>query len=74
MLNLPGACQLAARRLVEFVFEALDEDGDGKVTLEKARSFYAAHGMDQDTADVVAAALPLAWLGATLLCSLVSQG
>jgi pimeloyl-ACP methyl ester carboxylesterase len=48
MLNMPGTYQLAVQRLVEFVFYALDEDGDGEVTLAEARLFYAAHGIDSD--------------------------
>jgi pimeloyl-ACP methyl ester carboxylesterase len=53
LLNTPGAFQTAVQRLAELVFFALDEDGDGEVTREEARLFYAAHGLDRETADAV---------------------
>jgi Ca2+-binding EF-hand superfamily protein len=59
LLNTPGAYQLAVQRLVEFVFTALDEDGDGEVTLDEAREFYVACGMSEAVAETVFARIDL---------------
>lgn len=47
MLNSPGAYQATIRRLAELVFEVLDSDGDGRVSEQELRNFYAAYSIDE---------------------------
>jgi hypothetical protein len=59
LLNTPGSFQLVVQRLAEFVFYALDGDGDGEVTRDEARLFYTAHGIDAEASDAIFARIDL---------------
>lgn len=50
ILNVPGLYQQAVGQLADFIFQVLDADGDGKISLEEVRQFYQAYAMDEDLA------------------------
>lgn len=53
MLNIPGAYDATVKAMTDFIFDALDSDGDGKITLAENKAFYKAYGIDEKEADKV---------------------
>lgn len=50
MLNTPGTYDTVVRQLADSIFSMLDGDGDGRITEDEVRQFYAAYSIDEDLA------------------------
>jgi Ca2+-binding EF-hand superfamily protein len=53
LLYNPGEYDQAVRAIAASTFDALDADGDDRITIEEQRQFYRAYGIDPALADRV---------------------
>lgn len=52
ILNIPGAYHQVVGQLADFVFNVLDGDGDGQISLPEVKEFYRAYSIDEELAPV----------------------
>jgi Ca2+-binding EF-hand superfamily protein len=53
ILAAAGAYDGTIKALATFIFEALDADGDGRITLAEHKAFYKAYGIPEALADEI---------------------
>lgn len=50
ILNIPGAYHQTVGQLADFIFQVLDADGDGRISLDEVEQFYRAYSIDEELA------------------------
>lgn len=53
MIGMPGAYETTVKGLSDFVFAALDADGDGKIKIAEHKAFFRAYGIDERQSDEI---------------------